>query len=41
MRGFSELIKTLKLILKLVIGLGLVYGLYVGIDFIFKDIFYI
>ena len=39
MRGFSELIKTLKLILKLVIGLGLVYGLYVGIDFIFKDIF--
>lgn len=39
MRGFSELIKTLKLILKLVIGLGLVYGLYVGIDFIFKDVF--
>ena len=39
MRGFSELIKKLKLILKLVIGLGLVYGLYVGIDFIFKDVF--
>ena len=40
MRGvLSFIIKVLLVLLKISVGLGLVYGFYVGIDFIFKDIF--
>ena len=39
MRGFlGSIIKFLTIVLKLAIGLGLVYGFYVGMDFIFRNL---